>query len=68
MSIERQKILLENQISEILQGIDEIKRDKGENFTIKQLEKSRRKLEEKLEKLNKQDRKDDVITFEQLRS
>lgn len=68
MSIERQKALLEGQISEILQGIDEIKRDKGEKFTIKQLEKSRKRLEEKLEKLNKQDRKDDVVTFEQLRS
>ena len=68
MSLERQKALLEGQISEILQGIDEIKRDKGEKFTIKQLEKSRKRLEEKLEKLNKQDRKDDVVTFEQLRS
>ena len=68
MSLERQKALIEGQISEILQGIDEIKKDKGEKFTIKQLEKSRKRLEEKLEKLNKQDRKDDVVTFEQLRS
>ncbi len=66
MSIERQKEMLEKQISDILIGIDDVKRDNGENFTIKQLEKSRKELENKLEKLNNQDRKDDVITFEEL--
>lgn len=66
MSVERQKELLQSQIAEILQGIDDAKRNRGENFTIKQLEKTRKRLEEKIEKLNKQDRKDDVITFEQL--
>ncbi|MBP3800212.1 MAG: DEAD/DEAH box helicase family protein, partial [Bacilli bacterium] len=66
MSIERQREQLEQQISDILKGIDMAKRERGENFTIKQLEKSRRILENKLEKLNTQDRKDDVITFEEL--
>ena len=66
MSIERQRLQLEQQISDILKGIDIAKRERGENFTIKQLEKSRRILENKLEKLNTQDRKDDVVTFEEL--
>ena len=66
MSIERQREQLEQQISDILKGIDIAKRERGENFTIKQLEKSRRILENKLEKLNTQDRKDDVVTFEEL--
>ena len=66
MSIERQRKQLEQQISDILKGIDMAKRERGENFTIKQLEKSRRILENKLEKLNTQDRKDDVVTFEEL--
>ena len=66
MSIERQREQLEQQISDILKGIDMAKRERGENFTIKQLEKSRRILENKLEKLNAQDRKDDVVTFEEL--
>ena len=66
MSIERQRIILENQIEGIINAIDEFKRNKEENFTIKQMEKTRRRLEDRLEKLNKQDRKDDVVTFEQL--
>ncbi len=66
MSIERQREMLEKQISDILVGIEFVKRDHGENFTIKQLEKTRKALENKLEKLNSQDRKDDVINFEQL--
>ena len=66
MSIERQKEQLESQIDDILKGIDMAKRDKGENFTIKQLEKSKKILETKLAKLNNQDRKDDVVTFEEL--
>jgi len=66
MSIERQKEQLESQINDILKGIDMAKRDKGENFTIKQLEKSKKILETKLAKLNNQDRKDDVVTFEEL--
>lgn len=66
MSIERQKAILQQQISEILAGIEESKRENGRNFTVKQLEKSKKQLETKLEKLNNQDKKDDVITFESL--
>lgn len=68
MSVERQRYFLEQQIEEIIQGIEEIKEVSGEKFTIRQLEKTRKSLEAKLEKLNNADRKDDVITFEQLRS
>ena len=56
------------QIEEIIQGIEELKELSGEKFSIRQLEKTRKSLEAKLEKLNNADRKDDVITFEQLRS
>ena len=66
MSIERQQQLLEKQISDIIDSIDEAKRNKAENFTIKQMEKTRRNLLNKLEKLNNQERKDNVINFEQL--
>ena len=66
MSIERQKALLEDQINDIINGIDETKRNSGENYTIKQLEKSKRQLETKLTKLNNQSTKDDVVTFEEL--
>ena len=66
MSIERQRYILEEQINSILASIDDAKRDKAENFTIKQMEKTRRGLEDKLKKLNDQTRKDDVVTFEQL--
>ena len=66
MSLERQQELMEKQISDIVNAIDEAKRSKAENFTIKQMERTRKALESKLEKLNSQDRKDDVINFEQL--
>ena len=66
MSIERQKSLLEEQIDDITRGIAEAKSNRGENYTVKQLEKTKRTLEARLEKLNKQDRKDDVVTFEEL--
>ena len=66
MSIERQEELIKNQIADILNAIDEAKRSKAENFTIKQMEKTRKILENKLEKLNSQERKDNVINFEQL--
>ena len=68
MSVERQRYFLEQQIEEIIQGIEELKELSGEKFSIRQLEKTRKSLETKLEKLNNADRKDDVITFEQLRS
>lgn len=66
MSVERQRIILEQQIDEITDGIRELKENRGENFSIKQLEKSRKSLKVKLQKLNNQSRKDDVVTFEEL--
>lgn len=66
MSIERQRAVLEQQLDEITVGIAELKRNRGENFSVKQLEKSRKSIKQKLEKLNNQDRKDDVVTFEEL--
>ena len=66
MSAERQRIILEQQIAEIVMGIEEVKRNRGENFTIKQMEKTKKNLQAKLNKLNDQSRKDDVVTFEEL--
>ena len=66
MSVERQKTLLQEQINDITNGITEEKNNKGEYYTIKQLEKTKKSLETRLEKLNKQERKDDVVTFEEL--
>ena len=66
MSIERQKEMLEKQINDIAEGISEVKKQNGERYTIKQMEKSRKALSVKLKKLNDQSRKDDVVTFEQL--
>lgn len=66
MSQERQKFILEQQKQEILDGIRELKRNNGDNFSVKQLERSKKSIQQKLEKLNDQSRKDDVITFEEL--
>ena len=66
ISDERQKQYLEAQIDDIIRAIEDIKRDNGEKFTIKQLEQSKRQLQVKLDKLNSRDKKDDVITFEEL--
>ena len=66
MSIERQRAILEQQLEELTDGIADSKRNRGENFSIKQLEKSRKAVKQKLEKLNDQSRKDDVVTFEEL--
>ncbi len=66
VSLARQRETLENQLQEILDGIDEAKRNRGGKFTTKQLELTRKNIESKIEKLNKQDRKDDVVTFEEL--
>ena len=66
MSIERQRALLEQQIDEITDGIAELKENRGDNFSIKQLEKTRKSIKVKLQKLNDQTRKDDVVTFEEL--
>ena len=66
LSKERQTMLLERQIEDIVQGISEAKQAGGDRFTIKQMERSRKSIEAKLKKLNDQSRKDDVITFEEL--
>ena len=65
-SFERQERIIQEQIDEIQDAISELKYASGERFTVKQMEKSRKNLEQKLEKLRAADRKDDVITFEQL--
>ena len=66
MSVERQRAILEQQIDEIMMGISEAKREKAENFTIKQMMKTQKGLQAKIDKLNDQSRKDDVVTFEEL--
>jgi N12 class adenine-specific DNA methylase len=66
MSVGRQKAILEQQIDEVMVGIAQAKRDRAENFTVKQMEKTRKSLQAKLEKLNDQSRKDDLVTFEEL--
>ena len=66
MSLDFQRRTLEEQLEELLNGITEAKRNKGDNFTVKQLEKSRKSLQLRLDKLNDQSRKDDLVTFEEL--
>ena len=66
ISAERQERLLQEQIDEVTDALDKLKHNRGESFTIKQLEKTRKSLQVKLNKLLNTDRKDDVITFEQL--
>ena len=66
LSFERQERIIQEQIDETLAAINELKAHAGENFSIKQMEKTRKTLETKLEKLRADSRKDDVITFEQL--
>ena len=66
MSQERQRFILEQQKQEILDGIAQLRRSSGESFSIKQLERSKKNIEQKLAKLNDQTRKDDVVTFEEL--
>ena len=66
LSYERQERIIQEQIDETLAAIEELKANAGENFSIKQMEKTRKTLETKLEKLRSDARKDDVITFEQL--
>ena len=66
LSQERQAATIEKQIDEIELAIDQAKRDNGERYTIKQMEKSRKALQVRLDKLNDQSRKDNVVTFEQL--
>ena len=66
ISIERQRAVLQQQLDDIIEGIADIKRNRGDRFSVKQLEKTKRSLQTKLEKLNDQSRKDDVVTFEEL--
>ena len=66
LSYERQERIIQEQIDETLAAIEELKANAGENFSIKQMEKTRKTLETKLEKLRSDERKDDVVTFEQL--
>ncbi len=66
ISVERQRIILQNQIDDITMGVQDLKAHNGENFTIKQLVKLKKGLELKLAKLNDASRKDDIVTFEEL--
>ena len=66
MSMERQRYILEQQYHEIMDGICELKEQKGDHFSVKQLERSKKMVQAKLDKLNDQSRKDDLITFEEL--
>ncbi|BAK98618.1 putative helicase [Oscillibacter valericigenes Sjm18-20] len=66
VSTDRQRAILQQQMDEILLGINEAKREHAENFTVKQMEKTRKGLQIKIDKLNDQSRKDDVVTFEEL--
>ena len=66
MSVERQKTLLESQLMDISRGIEDLKNHNGEKFSIKMLVKTQKSIEKKLEKLNDREKKDDVITFEEL--
>ena len=66
MSVERQRAILEQQIDEIMMGISEAKEANAERFTIKQMMKTQKGLQTKIDKLNDQSRKDDVVTFEEL--
>lgn len=66
MSAERQKTILQNQLDEIINGIIEAKAENAERYTVKQMEKTKRGLEAKIKKLNDQERKDDVVTFEEI--
>ena len=66
VSAERQRYLLEQQRREVMNGISELKANHGERFSIKQMERTKKSIDAKLEKLNDQSRKDDVVTFEEL--
>ena len=66
MSLERQRAILEEQLQEVMDGISDLKQSRGDNFSIKQMERTKKGLKAKLDKLNDQSRKDDVVTFEEL--
>ncbi len=66
MSVERQRAILEQQLEEVTNGIADLKRNRGDNFSVKQLERTKKSVKQKLDKLNDQSKKDDVVTFEEL--
>ena len=66
MSVERQRAILEQQLDEVTEGIAELKKNRGDNFSVKQLERTKKSVKQKLDKLNDQSKKDDVVTFEEL--
>lgn len=66
LSTERQALYLQKQIDEVIEQTAMLKREHAENFTVKQMERTRKQLEKRLEKLNNTERKDDVVTFEEL--
>ena len=66
MSIERQRAILEQQLDEVTEGIAELKKNHGDNFSVKQLERTKKSVKQKLDKLNDQSKKDDTVTFEEL--
>ena len=66
MSIERQRAILEQQLEEVTNGIADLKRNRGDNFSVKQLERTKKSVKQKLDKLNDQSKKDNVVTFEEL--
>lgn len=66
MSVARQRYILEQQYNEIMDGIRELKEQNGDRFSVKQLERSKKAVQAKLDKLNDQSRKDDLVTFEEL--
>lgn len=66
MSVERQRLILEKQLDEIIGGIAELKQNRGSKFSVKQMERTKKTVQQKLEKLNDQTRKDDLVTFEEL--
>ena len=66
LSIERQKAFISRQIEDIVRAIEVMAAEEGSRYTVKQMEKTKKSLEERLDKLNSQERKDDVVTFEQL--
>ena len=66
MSVERQREQLQKQLDDIERGIEDVQKSNGEQFTVKQLMKTRKAIEQKLKKLNDTKRKDNVIDFEQL--
>ena len=66
LSVERQQVFLEQQMDEIMEGIAELKANKGDRFSVKQMERSKKQVQIKLDKLNDQSNKDDLVTFEEL--